>query len=109
MRLVNIDQRFGERVREERTSLGLSQKKLADLMGVSQNQVSRYETSEGVTLGSIRNLCDFLPGLAVIDSGKLSDEELRMLNLYSKLTPEYRKTVERMIRDYVRLSELESE
>ncbi len=36
-------QEIGERIKKQRTELGLSQKELADKVGIAQNTVAQYE------------------------------------------------------------------
>ncbi len=67
---VNIKE-LGERIRELRTECGLSQKQLADKIGVATNTVSQYESGKSKTsIDVLANLAveldtttDFLLGL----------------------------------------------
>lgn len=62
---------FGEKVKELRTERGLSQKQLADKLGVATNTVSQYESGKSKTsIDVLANLAveldtttDFLLGL----------------------------------------------
>jgi len=67
---VNIKE-LGEKIRELRTECGLSQKQLADKIGVATNTVSQYESGKSKTsIDVLANLAveldtttDFLLGL----------------------------------------------
>jgi transcriptional regulator with XRE-family HTH domain len=39
-----VDQHIGERIRLRRTELGLTQEQLADTLGISYQQIQKYET-----------------------------------------------------------------
>ncbi|MEL6323370.1 MAG: helix-turn-helix transcriptional regulator, partial [Pseudomonadota bacterium] len=41
---VNIDKVIGERIRERRISMGLTQDQIGDALGISYQQVQKYET-----------------------------------------------------------------
>ncbi|MDE6029082.1 MAG: helix-turn-helix domain-containing protein [Clostridiales bacterium] len=55
---INIKE-LGERIKDLRTELGLSQKQLADKIGAAANTVSQYES------GKSRTSIDVLANLAV--------------------------------------------
>ena len=51
----------GALIRERRLAMGLSQRELAERLGVRQNQVSRIETGERpITIRTARGLADVL-------------------------------------------------
>ncbi len=51
---VNVDRRIGERIRRRRTMLGLTQEQLAESLGISYQQVQKYETGANrVTAGRL--------------------------------------------------------
>ena len=70
--MIEIDMRkLGEKIKELRTERGLSQKQLADKIGVATNTVSQYESGKSKTsIDILSNLAieldtttDFLLGL----------------------------------------------
>ncbi len=70
--MIEIDMRkLGEKIKELRTERGLSQKQLADKIGVATNTVSQYESGKSKTsIDILANLAieldtttDFLLGL----------------------------------------------
>lgn len=51
---TQIDRHIGERIRRRRTLLGLTQEQLADALGISYQQVQKYETGANrVTAGRL--------------------------------------------------------
>jgi len=53
--------KFGKRVREERTKLGLSQEKLASRAGVHRTYIGMIERAEkNITLENIQKVCKAL-------------------------------------------------
>lgn len=70
--------RLGERIKQRRTALGISQVKLAAILEVNQSQVSRYE------LGEVEPPLTVLRGLAI--ALKCSTDWL--LDLTDDLPPE---------------------
>jgi transcriptional regulator with XRE-family HTH domain len=50
-----VDEHFGARIRMRRTMLSLSQQKLADALGISSQQVQKYEN--GTSRISVSRLC----------------------------------------------------
>ncbi|MEX9821319.1 helix-turn-helix domain-containing protein [Providencia vermicola] len=59
--MKNVNQIVGKEIRKRRKSLGLSGIELADLVGVSQQQISRYERGEcNITLDNLLNLAKAL-------------------------------------------------
>jgi transcriptional regulator with XRE-family HTH domain len=58
---IEITQRFGKRLREVRTSKGVSQEKLADLAGLHRTYVSSVERGErNISLVNIHGLAQAL-------------------------------------------------
>jgi transcriptional regulator with XRE-family HTH domain len=55
MRANPIDEHFGARIRMRRTMLSLSQQKLADALGISFQQMQKYEN--GTSRISVSRLC----------------------------------------------------
>jgi transcriptional regulator with XRE-family HTH domain len=58
-----IEEHFGARIRMRRTMLSLSQQKLADVLGVSVQQVRQYESGGGQI--SVAQLCEIADVLDV--------------------------------------------
>ncbi|MCW2257476.1 transcriptional regulator with XRE-family HTH domain [Providencia alcalifaciens] len=55
--MENINQIVGKEIRKRRKNLGLSGMELADLIGISQQQISRYERGEcNITLENLFSL-----------------------------------------------------
>lgn len=55
--MKNVNQIIGKEIRKRRKKLGLSGVELADLVGVSQQQISRYERGEcNITIDNLFNL-----------------------------------------------------
>ena len=51
----------GERIRERRVLLGISQETLAEAVGVTRNSISRYENGQTeMKLDVLYKICDFL-------------------------------------------------
>ena len=87
---------FGERLQTLRKSKGLSQKQVADAVGISASVISNYESSERTP--SLENLIalagvyrcspDYLLGLEKSDNSKsidvsmLTDEQIRLLSAF---------------------------
>jgi transcriptional regulator with XRE-family HTH domain len=63
-RLANaVDKRLGQRVRARRLEIGMSQEKLADLLGVTFQQVQKYE--KGINRIAASRLFDIAAALEV--------------------------------------------
>lgn len=55
--MKNVNQIVGKEIRKRRKKLGLSGMELADLIGISQQQISRYERGEcNITLENLFSL-----------------------------------------------------
>ncbi len=97
----------GNRIKERRETLGISQSDLADAIGTSQNQVSRYErgasdpTSEMLlklasALGTSPNwLTGFDEDEA--NSNSLNESELELLLRYRSKNPETKKMIQDLV------------
>ena len=85
----DADRHIGARLRERRLELGLTQQRLADLVGVSYQQVHKYETGANrITAGRLHELARALgvePGS--IFEGLETDKPAR-------LQPRQRRTLE---------------
>ncbi len=92
---VEIDQHIGQRVRERRVVLGLSQSALADGLGISFQQVMKYEKGDNrIAAGRLYGCAEllgvrpeyFFEGLEGSDSGTpdetRSDEALKLARAY---------------------------
>ncbi|MBP6123062.1 MULTISPECIES: helix-turn-helix domain-containing protein [Providencia] len=59
--MLNVNQIVGSEIRKRRKRLGLSGMELANLIGVSQQQISRYERGEcNINLENLHVLADAL-------------------------------------------------
>ena len=95
-----------KRIKELRTKAGISQKKLAEIVGVSQQAINKYENhSTEPDIETLRRMATYFdtsvdyivehddPASVMRDS-ELSDRELELLSLYRSLSPKQQKTVE---------------
>jgi transcriptional regulator with XRE-family HTH domain len=56
-----FDQHIGNKIRELRTAAGLYQTKLGEPLGVSFQQIQKFESGRnGVSAGQLWQLCEFL-------------------------------------------------
>ncbi|MBQ8294241.1 MAG: helix-turn-helix transcriptional regulator [Alphaproteobacteria bacterium] len=121
-----VDQHIGQRMQQRRLMMGMSQKDLADVCGVTFQQIQKYETAgnriSASRLFTISSALEIpvtfffkgLPGYISDDphalrTGRISDqtkddplgktESLQLINLYWKLpSDEMRETVMKMMR-----------
>ena len=57
----NVASLFGEKLKERRVELGLSQKKLADILGMHSNNIIEIEKGRrGLTVDSLVRYCEAL-------------------------------------------------
>lgn len=96
-----------ERIRERRKQLRISQEDLADVLGTTQSQISRYEKGENDPTGEIlaalasalETSADWLLGLTddvarpVTSKSDLSEDEKQLLEIYRRKSPEVRRKV----------------
>ena len=70
---------YGERLRELRTDFGLTQKQLAERLGVTQKNLSKYELEKpDLSTDMIIKICNFLCAPPIICSaGRITDRALR--------------------------------
>ena len=94
---------IGDRLAEERTRLGLSQKALATLLGVSVKAVGRYERGENVPGGEVlAKLAEAGADVLYILTGErapaptLSREEAALLDNYRHAPPEGKQALQTM-------------
>ena len=67
----------GERIRERRVFLGISQETLAEAVGVTRNSISRYENGQTeMKLDVLYKICDFLK----ITPSDISPSRFRKVN-----------------------------
>ena len=113
---VEIDQHIGQRVRERRIVLGLSQAALADGLGITFQQVQKYEKAhDGIAAGRLyacAQLLDvppeyFFEGLEGSDRGvpeeTQSDEALKLARAYYSIDdPVKRLHVRNLVRAIAR-------
>lgn len=83
---------LGQKIRQKREELKMSQEVLADLIGTSQNQVSRYERDENKPTSSVlSNIADALQTtpdwLLGRMEGDLTPEEAILLDAYRSKEP----------------------
>ncbi len=108
---VEIDQHIGQRVRERRIVLGLSQTALADGLGIAFQQVQKYEKgSDRIAAGRLYGCAQllevppafFFEGLEGSDSETpdetLSDEALKLARAYYSIDdPAQRQRVRKLV------------
>ena len=108
---VEIDQHIGQRVRERRIVLGLSQSALADGLGITFQQLQKYEKGHNrIAAGRLygcAQLLDvppeyFFEGLEGFDTGTpdktRSDEALKLARAYYRIDdPAQRQHVRKLV------------
>ena len=77
--MTNIEERFGERLRQVRTAAQISQEKLADLAGLHRTYISSVESGgRNVTIETVEKLAralnvsmaELMPDFHVLKNGK---------------------------------------
>ncbi len=113
---IEIDQRIGRRIHERRVVLGLNQTKLADGLGISFQQLQKYEKGGNrIAAGRLygcAQLLDvppeyFFEGLEGSDSGTpdetRSDEAMKLTRAYYRIgDPTERKRIWRLVQALAR-------
>ena len=113
---VEIDQHIGQRVRERRIVLGLSQTVLADGLGITFQQLQKYEKgSNRIAAGRLYGCAQllevppafFFEGLEDSDSGApdatRSDEALKLARAYYSIDdPAQRQHVRKLVQAIAR-------
>jgi transcriptional regulator with XRE-family HTH domain len=106
---TDIDKKVGENLCKFRLLRGMSQEKLADAVGVTFQQIQKYEKSTNrisasrlwqfSTILKIRvdDFYDGIEGAARNDALKLAPEQLSLMNKYNALPEPQKKAVQ----DYV--------
>ena len=98
---------YGNRIKQLRESLGLSQEELASVAGISQRQISYYENGKNKPTAEIINrlsnalntTSDYLLGMTdnlnreIHDESDLSGEELRIIEIIRHVKPEKRREI----------------
>jgi transcriptional regulator with XRE-family HTH domain len=96
---------LGERIRQRRKGLHLSQESVAELIGSSQKQISKYENGEDKPSSdvvqrlsqSLNVSADYLLGLTDIPerpmrgSGDLAEDERSLIEAYRRASPAQRE------------------
>ncbi len=109
---VEIDQHIGQRVRERRLVLGLSQTVLANGLGITFQQLQKYEKGHNrIAAGRLYGCAEllgvrpeyFFEGLEGSDSGTpdetRSDEALKLVRAYYRISdPAQRQHVRLLVR-----------
>jgi transcriptional regulator with XRE-family HTH domain len=109
---AEIDQHVGQRLRERRTVMGLSQTALADGLGIAFQQIQKYETGFNRIAASRLYACAqlldvppeyFFEGLEGSDSGTpdemRSDEAVKLARAYYRIDdPAKRHRVRMLVR-----------
>lgn len=97
----------GLRIYQRRKALGLSQEELADRVGTSQKQISKYENGINDATGNVLaalaraldTTTDYLLGLTddpdrpMRTTGDLNEDEKMLLEIYRQKSPEKRNQV----------------
>ena len=106
------DKYIGERIREARLGAKLSQTDLANMLGVSYQQIQKYEAGEnriaGVRMGRLmtalnRPFAYFVPTSANIRAAPLlsallaSKDGLQIAKDFPRLPPQYRKLIVQLV------------
>ncbi len=113
---IEIDQRIGQRIRERRVVLGLNQTALAARLGISFQQLQKYEDGSnrmgaGMLYGCAQLLGVrpeyFFEGLERSDRATLdpkrSDEALKLTRAYYSINdPVYRQRIWRLVQALAR-------
>ena len=74
---MSIKKQFGKQIAEYRSKLDLSQEKLAELIGVSRNTISRIE--RGLTFPRNENLAKIIKILNLEDTDLKKDKKLSLI------------------------------
>ncbi len=113
---IEIDQHVGQRIRERRIVLGLSQTVLADGLGITFQQIQNYEKGrDRIAAGRLYGCAQllevppafFFEGLEVSDSGApdatRSDEALKLARAYYSIDdPAQRQHVRKLVQALAR-------
>ena len=95
-----------ERLKELRSKAGISQKKLADIVGVSQQAINKYENhSTEPDIGMLKRMAEYFETSVDYIIGyddpksinyecEFTEQERELVYLYRSLTPKQQKTFE---------------
>ena len=108
-RVTDIDRALAERIRARRIALGITQHQLGEQLGISYQQVHKYEI--GANRISVARLCDLCRVLGLMPAEVLADlarvakppegvqrDQLALARDIGHLAPRYRQAVMRFIR-----------
>jgi len=92
----SIESAVGEKVRFYRITAGMKQRDLAKILGISYQQVQKYETGKDkISIGRLHNISAALdvPVMSFIDSSEVADlshnrQTLRLMGYFSKVEDE---------------------
>mgnify|MGYP003604672263 CR=1 FL=1 len=99
----------GERLKEERRRLGIkTQDELAEIMGVAKNSIGRFEKhNEPLNTDYLDRLEDhgfniayILWGTAEVKNSDLSDDEVKLIQLYRQTREEMRQGLVSLVETY---------
>ncbi len=113
---VDFDRHVGQRIRERRIVLGLSQTKLADGLGITFQQIQKYENGHNrIAAGRLYGCAQllgvrpeyFFEGLERADRATpdetRSDEAMKLARAYYSINdPVYRKRIWRLVQALAR-------
>ncbi len=113
---IEIDQRIGQRVRERRIVMGLSQTELADGLGITFQQLQKYEKGNNrIAAGRLYDYAQllgvrpeyFFEGMESPDSGTpdetRSDEAMKLARAYYRIgDPTERQRIWRLVQAIAR-------
>ena len=115
-REIEIDQRIGQRIRERRVVLGLSQIDLGDGLGISFQQIQKYETGHNrIAAGRLygcAQLLDVPPEYFFEELERSnsrtpdetrSDEAMKLARAYYRIVdPKHRQRISRLVQALAR-------
>jgi transcriptional regulator with XRE-family HTH domain len=93
------NRRIGQIIKEARKARGMTQMKLSEKVGVSYQQVQKYEKGSDISVERLKQIAKavnvpitlFFPGAAEMAAeapagyGKLAEDEAHLLNLYRRI------------------------
>ena len=103
-----IDVHLGERIRERRTNFGLNQEDLGAAIGVSKQQIQKYETGQNrVTVSRLYDIGKALgvnlPYFVDRQAAHLPDKENKrvtaLIRRFSSLTEPQQKIITKLVKD----------
>lgn len=104
-RITPLDKEIGGRIKRMRRNLGLTQENLAQLIGVTFQQVQKYETGKNrISAAMLKEIsktlqCTVLDLLENIETAEINETEEHILNDWRNLpTDEHRCVVQKLMR-----------